>query len=817
MLLQDLRFALRQLWISPGHCAAIVLTLALGIGVNTAVFSMLDAFLLRKLPYLEPERVGALFIHLQGTSPTTGKTTSEDDDSFTGATWDLLKQNVDAVQFASYGGMGGGINLKAENGAAKYVRGSRVSANYFSVVGIPLRLGREFSAEEDRRNGPAAVVISDSLWRNTLSADPQIVGKAILLKGAPYTVVGVLAPNAVTPTKAEVFTPLQPAPTGECGGNNCGIFVRLKPGASWQQVDAQLSRIRLSGFANFEKRYHGHAQIMARPLQLELAGEQHDQIIVLMVAVAFILLIACANLASLALVRISRRAQEIATRLAVGASSWAVLRQLWIENLLLALIGAAAAILLAFGLIEGLTRLIPLSMQPVGGFSIDPRALAFTLLISVLTSVLFGAFPALQAWRLDLRTSIVSNSRAILGGSGRLRQWLIGSEIALTVVLLAAAGLLIRTLIHLETRPPGFDPQNVMTAKVSLDDARYHDAGKFQALLAQGVEEMRNATGTQDVAMALSLPYERGLNDSLMTLDGQRANQEAGSSLSYVTPGFFTTLRIPLLSGRLFTDSDSVTSEPVAVINQSFARDILRESSPLGHHFKLEGTAYTVVGVVSDVAKSLGMDSGPPIATEPVFYVPATQMQQGLVNLAHVWFQPSWIVRMRNSDKPATMQRMEQALSKVAPDLPVSGFYSMDQILGDQLRQQRIEVTLLASLAGLALLLSAVGIYALVSNLVVQRRREIGIRMILGSSVQQAMADVGRPGAIATLVGVAVGIALSFAALRVLASQIFGVQVYDPLTLVSVTALLVLISALAIVLPALRITSVEPAETLRAE
>jgi predicted permease len=819
MLLQDFRFALRQLLVAPGFCLAVVLTLALGIGVNSAVFSMLDGFLLRKLPYPQPDRIAALVVHREGVNPKTGRA-SVDDDSFDGAGWQTLRQSINAVTFASWGGTGG-VNLKADaaaGGGVRYVLGSRVSAGYFAVLGIPMHLGRGFSEEEDRPHGPPAVILSDGLWKSTFRSDERIVGKSILLKGEPYTVVGVLPPNALTPGKADLFTPLRPWTTGECGGDNCGILVRLKPGATWQQVRSQLSHIRLADFADFEKAFHGHAWIYAKPLQLEFAGDQRSKIQVLMVAVSFILLIACANLASLALVRISRRTQEIATRLALGASSWAVLRQLWIETLLLALLGAAAGIALAFAIVDALGNFLPPEMIPVGGFGIDLRVVVFTFGVSLLTSILFGALPALQAWRLDLRSAIVSRGRSITGGSGRLRQWLIAAEVALAVVLLAAAGLMVRTLIHLETQPPGFDPHNVMTAKASLDVARYHQAAEFQTLLSTSVAMMRQSLGTQDVAVGLSVPYERGLNDGFKIMDGKQAGTENGSSLAYVTPGYFSTLRIPLLAGRLFSEGDTPTSQPVAIVNQAFAKRFLGDPSPLGRHLKTEGErTYTVVGVVADITKRPGMQQDAPLSREPVFYLPATQTAQPLVNGAHIWFQPSWIVRTHNTDPAMTMRRMQEALTKVAPELPFSGFYSMDQILREQLQQQRMEVLLLATLACLALLLSMIGVYALVSNLVVQRTREIGIRLVLGSTMGQAMLDVGSSGAVATLAGLAIGIGLSFAALRVLSGEIYGVHVYDPVTLVAVPLLLALVSGVAICLPALRISRLVPAETLRCE
>ncbi len=819
MLLKDFRFALGQLTAAPGFSLAVILTLALGIGVNTAVFSMLDAFLLRKLPYPQPERIAALVKHQEGVNPKTGHATSDEDDSFQGSEWQVLKQDLDSVTFASWGGTSG-VNLKADSSAGaavRYVRDSRVSAGYFPVLGIPMHLGRSFSEDEDRPDGPPAVILSDSLWRSTFRADESLIGRSILLKGEPFTVVGILPPKVLPPSHADLFTPLQPWTTGECGGNNCGIMVRLKPGVTWQKVRAQLSHVRLNDFSEFEKQFHGHAWLYPKPLQLELAGDQHGQVLVLMVAVSFILLIACANLAGLALVRISRRAREIATRLALGASSWAVLSQLWTETLVLALLGAAVGVAFALGIVEALSNFLPQEMLPVGSFSIDFRVLAFTFAVSILTSVLFGALPALQAWRIDLRSSIVSGGRSITGGSGHLRHWLIAAEVALTVVLLAAAGLMVRTLIRLETQPPGFDPHNVMTAKASLDDARYHQAAGFQTLLSESVDAMRESPIVEDAAVGLSVPYERGLNDGFKIMDGKQAGTENGSSLVYITPGYFSTLRIPLLSGRPFTTADTPTSQPVMIVNEAFAKRFINDPSPLGRHIQTSKITYAIVGVVGDIAKRPGMQQTAPISTEPVFYLPATQTAQSLVNIAHIWFQPSWIVRTYNANQSATIRVMQQALAKIAPDLPVSGFYSMAEILREQLQQQRIEVLLLTSLAGLALLLSVVGIYALVSNLVVQRTREIGIRLVLGSTSRQAMLNVGWSGAAATIAGLAIGIALSFAALRVLSSEISGVSVYDPVTLIAVPLLLLTVGALAICLPALRITRLQPAETLRSE
>ena len=816
-MLEDLKYALRQLHRSPGFAAAVVVTLALAIGVNTAVFSLLDGFLLRTLPYPQPERIAALVSHRELKS---NPARFEDDDSSDNAAWRAVRQDVPGVTAAIAGeGFGDteGVNLEAgaaQGGAVRYVHNTRVSAHYFEVLGISPLLGREFTEDEDRPGAGKAVVLSYGLWRTAFHEDPSILGKPISLKGEPYMVVGVLPRGAQMPNPADVWTPLMPDdPHGVCVGNNCLILMRLKPGVTWDQVRAQLAHMPPPRNTDLSK-----AKVWYFPslLHAYAGNAMREQTQALMAAVSFILLIACANLAGLTLARIHRRVPEMATRMALGASRGRILRQLWVENLVLALAGGACGVGLALALFPVIKQLLPDEMIPIGGFALNGSVLAFALGISVATSLLFGALPALETRRVDLRSSIASGTRSVVGGSGRVRQWLIGAEVALTVVLLAAAGLLVRTVAHLESLPPGFDPANVMTAKASLDDARYHDAAKFHTLLRQSLEAMHRIPGVESAAVALSVPYERGLNDGLKTLDGNRAGFEYGSSEAWVTPEFFETLRIPILSGRAIRDSDTETSEPVAVVNADFGRTFYNDANPVGRHFTSEGTSYTIVGVVGNVVKSLGMTQGAPLATEPMFYVPAAQVNQAIVNLANMWFQPSWIVRSHGPVGELTRQ-MQQALAGVDPGLPFSGFYSMQDVLNQQLQMQRIEVTLLGTLAVLALLLSAVGIYALVSNLVVQRTREIGIRIALGSTLAQAMRHIASSGVLAACAGVVAGLVCSVFVLHVMKSAVYGVGTYDPLTLVSVPLLLIAIAAAASLLPALRIARIDPAETLRAE
>lgn len=815
--MKDLHYAFRQLRKNPGFAAIGIVTLALGIGVNTTIFSMVNGFLLRPLPYPEADRLAVVIRHVEGVSPQSGQFVQDDDPTQDGATWEAVRDQVPSAQAAVFGGTSG-VNLVTGSGPGaetRYVEDMRVSADYFNVLGIAPFLGRSFTQDEDRTSGPNALILSYGLWQSTLHGDPQILGKAVTLKGEPYTVVGILPRGAQVTGIADLWTPLQPHQSGECGGQNCEVILRLAQGASWQQVSAELSHIRKDWLDDVAKN-KARGWFYTSPLARNLDNGMRQPVLMLMGAVGLILLIACANLAGLTLVRLTSRTAEIATRLALGASRWKILRQLWAEGFVISLLGAGAGLLLATLTMSLLGGFLPDMMLPLGGLKLDARVLGFTFLASVLASLLFGALPALQVRRFDLRSSIAAGSHTVVQGSSRLRQVLVSGEVALTIVLLVGSGLLIRTLVHLESLPTGFDSTNVVTAKLSLDDARYRNAAAFQNLLDRSVAEMRKIPGVDDAAVGLSLPFERGLNDGVKIQDGKFAGKDWGSSMAYVTPGYFNTLRIPILAGRGFADTDTATSLPVAVINADFARVFFSEPYPIGLHVETSKHTYTVVGVAGNVVKSPGMSQDQPISTEPVLYLPANQTDQGLINVAHVWFQPSWIVRTRQP-LGGTPHAMQQALARVDAQLPFSGFYSMQQILAENLVRQRVEVALIAVLAGLALLLSAVGVYGLVSNLVLQRRREFGIRIAFGSSIQAAMFDVGSDGVRAAAYGSVVGAVTSVFVLRVLRSELCGIQYYDPLTFVLVMFAILAIAVLASVVPALRLASLDPAETLRTE
>ncbi|ADV82190.1 ABC transporter permease [Terriglobus saanensis] len=803
--LRDLRFSTRQLARHPVFTLTVLFTLALSIGANTAIFSLVNALILKDLPYAQPERMGTIYARYTGPEASNGNANLD------GERWELLRDNVPSLTSAVYSGLNSGVNFRSGS-RVQYLHAGRISAHYFDVLGVHPFLGRAFSEDEDRPHGAKTVVLSYDFWRTTFVGDPKIVGQAALLKGEAYTVIGVLPEGATTPLNADVYTALQPSRSGEGQGSNFSVITRLREGATWEQADAEINRAWAARIQRFAKSNPG-AQVSyyCVPLQKGETGQLRPQVLTLMLAAGFILLIACANLAGLTLVHMLRRTGEIATRLALGASRWQVYRQIWIENLLLALLGGVAGIGVGLIALRGLLLLLPQHFLPVASVPLDARVLAFTFCLSLLTSVLFGMLPALTSRKVDLRTSIASHA-AVGGSSLRLRQGLIAGEVALTVVLLASAGLLIRTLIHLETLPTGFDATGVMTAKASLDDATYRDPAAFRKLLDQSIASMRQIPGVQNAAVGLTLPYERTLNDAVTLSDGKEAGTQVQTDELYVTPGYFDTLKIPVLKGRAFSDADGPDVQQVVIVNQSFAQKFFHGADAVGRYLDKNRR---IVGVVADMALSSGLSISEPLTSEETIYLPAAQVSKGLLGV-HVWFQPSWIVRTAAPVEGLTAQ-MQRALASADPNLPFSGFYRMEELRAKTLAMQRVEVALLGTLATLALLLSAVGIFALVANTIAQRTRELGIRMALGSTVEQAMLHVGRSGMLASTVGLGVGLVLCAGALRAMDSVLYGVGVYDAPTLVGALLTLFVVAALATALPTLRILRIDPAQTLRQE
>lgn len=801
----------RRLLHAPGFSVAVILTLALSVGANTAVFSLVNALLLRPLPYPQPER-------LAGIEMTSSIGQPDPETSIDGETWEMIRDQVPQVTpaLASFGGVRSAANVRTDAGVQS-VSSLRISAEFFQVLGERPMLGRSFTPEEDRDGGPHAVIISNQLWRTAFQNNPQILGQQILVKGEPYTVVGVLGPRFTLPQAADVYMPIRPSRTGEGGGTNYHFIARLKPGVNWENANAALARLQprmLSYHGTSPKKPGEQRALVFIPLEQHFSAEQRGPALGLLLATGLIVLIACANLASLTLVRLRRRAAEIATRLALGASRAQLLRELWAESAILATAGGLVGLLTAVGLLRGLVSILPEDLVPFGGVALDPHVLLFTLAISLGTSLLFGTLPGLAIFRMDPAT--VLGQRTIAGHrNSRAREMLIGSEVALTVLLLAGSGLMIRTLVHLAKLPPGFDPHGVLTAKASLDQVQYHDPARFMMLMRDSVAAMKRIPGVKEAAVGLSLPYERSLNDGNKVKDGKEAGQQFVTAEVYVTPGYFNALGMRLRDGRAFTDSDTATSEPVAIVNESFARQILHDPSPVGRHLG-DKSSMRIVGVCDDVQAKPGLEATSPISAERTFYIPAAQFGGSGLAMIHTWFQPSWIIRADHLDAqtPAAMQR---ALSSVDPNLPFASFHTMYELLATALSLQRIEVALLGSLAALALVLAMLGIFALVSSVITERQREFGIRLALGAPLSDSMLVAGRAGVVPAALGLVAGLALSSLMLRGMKSVLFGVAANDPLTFICTTLLLMMIATLAALLPTLRIAHIQPAEVLRAE
>jgi predicted permease len=810
-LWMDLRHALRILRRSPSAAGIIVLTLALCIGANTAIFSVVDATLLRPLPYPEPASLVRIVTHFKGQHAEGDKVEQD------GRAWELIRDHATFLDAAVYSEGASGVNLSAA-GSVQHVRQQRVGADFFRVLGVAPQIGREFTRQEDHTGGPALAVLSHSLWRRIYHEDPSAVGQALLLRGEPYTVIGVMPESFHSNAPADLWTPLQPNTTGEGQGTNYAVAGRLKPGATWAQADGQLESIGAPLFKDVPQGSYARLHLMS--LQEGETEDLRKPLLILWGAVGLVLLIGCANVTSLLLAKAAARSREIATRMALGGGRRAIVRQLLVETLVLAIIGGAAGLLVGYAGLEGLKKLAAGDYRMVASAHLDARVLAATALLSLLVSVLAGIFPAMEAGAVDLRNAL--SEAGGRGVAGRRKRWsrrlLVSGEVALAVMLLIGAGLLVRTVTHLYQLRPGFEPAHVITASFSLQDARYDNAQHVSQLYDSGLARIRALAGVESAGASLTLPYQRGLNTGVKRVDGPQADTDWRiTNYCYVTAGYLETLRVPLLRGRLIRRSDSSNSAPVVLVTEAFVKKYLSRQDPLGSHLDFGNKEIReVVGVVADVQQSSGFGDFGPLAPVPNVYVPVAQVEGGFLKLLHTWFDPSWVVRVAGAPS-AVIPGIENVASTIDPLLPIAEFRTFDDLRRESVSSERFQATLLASLSGLALVLAIVGIYGLMSQSVVERTRELGIRMALGASVSQSIREAALPGVLLALAGVAVGCLLAGLSAKVFAHLVWGVTTTDPGTYLSVAAGLLLVAAFASLLPALRIARLNPADTLREE
>jgi putative ABC transport system permease protein len=817
----DTRYALRTLGKSPGFTAVAVLTLALGIGANTAIFSVVNTVILQPLAYPNPDRL----VELELSSPQ-GNADATSIPKYN--VWREQTQVFDSV--TAYDFTGPGINLTGGS-LPEQLKGIHASAGYFRVFGAPVALGRTFSSDEDRPGAPDVVVISYGLWRSRFGGDPGIIGRTIDLGGDPYTVTGVLGPMFTGDPPCDVWLPLKADPDSTDQGHYLRSTARLKAGVTLAQARMAMKLAT----EEFRRNFPNSPQLMgsgesftAVPLRDSVIGDARFGLLLLFGAVAFVLLIACANFANLLLVRAAIRRREIAIRAALGAGRARIISQLLTESLLLSLTGGALGLGLGYFGVRALLAMNPGGIPRIGeqgaGVTLDWRVLAFTFAASAVTGILFGLFPALIASRSDLNGTLRESGARVGGGvrHNRARSVLVIMEMALALVLLVGAALLIRSFGALHSVDAGFDAHNVLTMQMSLAGARYGKAAAVDQLERDARQRIESLPGVSAAALGCSVPLESGFGLPFTIAGrsptGNGSPYHGGATWLTISPRYFDVFRIPVVSGRPFTDQDTGAAAHVVVINEALAKKFWPKGDALGALITIgkglgpefDEPARQVVGIVGDV-HDLGL-SRPP---DPTMYVPIAQLTDDEMALFNRITPMTWVVRTKY--QPFALSQDIQRELRDASGLPVAHIKSMIQVTGDTTSRNDFYTTLLSIFAGVALLLAAIGVYGLVAYSVQQRTQEIGVRMALGASPQQVRRMVVFQGMLLALIGIILGIAFALALTSLLSSLLFAVKPRDPATIMLVAALLGAVTIVASHLPARRASRVDPMVSLRHE
>jgi putative ABC transport system permease protein len=799
-LLQDVRYGLRRLRKAPGFTLSVVAVLALGIGATTAIFSVIDAALLRPLPYPEPGRL---------VSVHDVQEESEDPASFP----EYLDWKGNSEVFADLGAYFTTTLALTGSGEPETLQAVRMSASVPRMLGAVPRVGRAFTAAEEVRGAERVVLLSERLWHRRFGGDPGVLGRTLTLGDQPYTVIGIIPPGRRSTLPAalaaarqfDVWVPLQldteHAPRGI---HFLEVLGRLRPG-----LDRTRAGERLASFAT-SLRESGETEhgIHLAPLERLVIGDARPLLVALAGAVGMVLLIACTNVANLLLARSAVRRREIAIRAALGAARGRLVRQLLVEHLLLALLGGGAGVLVAWAGVAGLRALGPTAMPRLAEATVDARLLGFALALSLMTGLLFGLLPAFQASRADLSEVMKEGARGSAGGPARerLRSSLIVAEVALSFALLLGAGLLLRSLDRLLAVDKGFDAEGVLSGQVILPSSRYPEGHQQAAFFRDLRERVQALPGVQAVAGASSLPLAGGASGGI-AIEGRVLPPGARLTAEkrIVTPGYFEVLRTPVLAGRAFTENDAAGRPAVVVVNQAFARRYFPGESPLGKRvdFSWETTGMQeIVGVVGDVREqALHEPAGPAI------YIPVAQRPAD-------W---GFLIVRTAGDPLALAPALRRTVASLDHDLPVAEVRPLEDVVAEALADRRLAMALFAVFSALSLALAALGLYAVISYSVAQRRQEIGIRMALGARAEQVVRSVLGQGLTLIATGVVCGALAALGLGRFLAGLVFGVGTADPVTFVSVALLLAATALLASLVPALRAAQVEPASVLRSE
>ena len=794
-VLQDLRYAFRTLIKQPGFTLIAIVTLALGIGANTAIFSVVNAVLLRPLPFRESDRLVMIWHH--GAAAAGGDRTPL-------AVADLLDlraqshsfEGIAAVQYASLNYSNGEVPLQ--------VRGVNVTSNFLTVLGVGVQLGRDFQTTDEAANGPATVIIGDQFWRTQFAADPNVVGRTINLNGVSTNIIGVMPPQLNFPRpEIQIWRALRLQQPTRRGPYFLTGVARLKPDVKIEQALADTKNAK-SSFEN------NNFTVNLLSVNDFIVGEVRPALIALLVAVTFVLLIAAVNVANLTLVRSAARAKEISIRSALGASRTRLVQRLLTESLLLAIAGGVVGALCAVWGVSLLVKFAPDTLPRVDQIRVDGFVLLWTAIVSILTGVIFGLVPAWQNSRSNLNDVLRDGGRGSTESSARRRgrAVLVVTELALAVMLVTGAGLLIKSLWRLQHVDPGINSERVLTMQFSLRGQRYREERAVSEFAERFLSQTQTLPGVQAVAISNSLPPNETDFSSGFVLEGQ-ANSASSTQIAYftmVSPDYFRVLGIPLKSGRVFSATDSADAPRVALINETLQRGYFPGQDPVGRRINTgserEPVWSTIVGVVGDV-KYNGLAD----AVQPAIYYPIAQ-------------NPTWgsiVIKTDLADPLSLTAAVRNEVRKIDPDLPLTNVMTMEDRLSDAVAQPRFRTTLIALFAVVALILACVGIYGVISYSVTLRTHEIGIRMALGAQTGDVLTMVIRQAIVLAVIGIALGLSASYALTSLMSKLLFGVQPTDPATFVLTAAILSITALLASYLPARRATKIDPLEALRYE
>jgi putative ABC transport system permease protein len=806
-LWQDLKFALRMLWKNPGFTAVAILTLALGIGANTAIFSVVNTVLLRPLPFQEPGRILSLTQYELRTKAG-------------GALMSYTKYTQIREQSKTLESMAGfyplTLSLVTER-EPEVVNGARASTDFFRVLGISPARGRAFLPEEEQEGGPDVAVISDGFWHSHFAGDPGALGKPLVLDGKSATIVGILPasfrfplqfpePDVWLPRPSE--TVLLTAAQVRGGASYFNMIARLRPGETLERASAELDAIN----ASYRQQFGSNADatkfgILAQTLEDSLVGGLRPSLLVLLAAVGVVLLIACANVANLLLARATAREREIAVRKALGASAGRLVRQLLSESILLSVCGGVLGVLLAAALMPALRSISPGAVPRLGEAKIDGVVMIFSLLLCMMTGIAFGLVPALETSKKDLHEILKEGGRGSSegGGRGRFRALLVVGEISIALVLMTASGLLMQSFSRLMHVNPGFSPKNLLAFPLTLPPSRYSKPEVEAQFYRQILERVRSVPEVQAAGITSYLPLGGGARYVFVCPEGlvcQGVGKDPTSALRQVSAGYFETIRTPLLSGRTIDEKDIAGGSPVAVINETAAKHFFPGQNPIGKHIanSRDMVQREIVGVAADV-KFNTLNA----ADVEEMYLPMAQLP---------WPNTTLLVRSEADSQPL-VAAVRAKIAEVDPDLPVAGISSMEQVVGTSVAQPKLTAQFVGVFAGFALLLALIGIYGVMAYSVTARMQEMGIRMALGARPADILRLMVGQGMRMTVVGVIAGVVVSLALTRLLASLLFGVRATDPLVFGAAALILAGAAFVACYVPARRATRVDPIEVLR--